>query len=111
LAATFALAAAGKLFDMPGTRSALTQFGVPKDVAAPASYLLPLTELAVAVFLIPSPTGRASAVGALALLVLFALAVGLAGDDHRVLWLHRSALQDRTEEGAVQPDRQRTAGC
>jgi methylamine dehydrogenase accessory protein MauD len=78
LAATFALAAGGKLFDMPGTRSALAEFGVPKAVAAPATYALPLTELAVAVFLIPSPTGRASAVGALALLVVFALAVGLA---------------------------------
>jgi Methylamine utilisation protein MauE/AhpC/TSA family len=78
LAATFALAAVGKLIDMPGTRLALTQFGVPRDVVAPAAYALLLTELAVAVLLIPSPTGRVGAVGALALLVLFALAVGLA---------------------------------
>jgi methylamine dehydrogenase accessory protein MauD len=78
LAVTFALAAAGKLADLAGARASLVQFGVPASLAAPGAVALPLAELAVAVLLAATPTGRIGAATALALLVVFGAAVTAA---------------------------------
>ncbi len=88
LAAVFATAAAGKLLDVPGSRKALADFGVPVRVAAVAGLLLPLAELVVAIALIPQASARWAAIGALVLLLAFiggiagALRRGQAPDCH-----------------------------
>jgi uncharacterized membrane protein YphA (DoxX/SURF4 family) len=48
LAAVFIMAGAAKLTDNPGSRHAITDFGLPAALAAPLGVLLPLAELAVA---------------------------------------------------------------
>jgi hypothetical protein len=75
LGLTFAVAALGKLADPAGLRRTLREFGTPLRLVTPAALLLPLAELAVAVLLLPSPTARLAAAGALALLALFCLAM------------------------------------
>jgi peroxiredoxin/uncharacterized membrane protein YphA (DoxX/SURF4 family) len=71
LAAVFAVAGLAKLADRDGSRQAIIDFGLPA-VAAPAlGLLLPLSELAVSVALVPRPTAWWGATGALTLLVLF----------------------------------------
>jgi methylamine dehydrogenase accessory protein MauD len=78
LAAVFILAGATKLIDPRGTRRALRDFGVPRMLATPMVLLLPLLELAVAAALIPTSLAWYGAWGALALLAVFLLAVGIA---------------------------------
>jgi peroxiredoxin/uncharacterized membrane protein YphA (DoxX/SURF4 family) len=78
LAAVFLLAGATKLIDPFGTRKALRDFGVPAVLARPLVMLLPLLELVVAAMLIPASLVWYGAWGALALLTLFLLAVGVA---------------------------------
>jgi peroxiredoxin/uncharacterized membrane protein YphA (DoxX/SURF4 family) len=78
LAAVFLLAGATKLIDPFGTRKALRDFGVPAVLARPLVLLLPLLELVVAAALIPAGLVWYGAWGALGLLVLFLLAVGVA---------------------------------
>jgi methylamine dehydrogenase accessory protein MauD len=80
LAGVFLVAGLGKLADRAGSRQAIVDFGVPARLSAPLSILLPLAELAVAAALIPTTTAWWSAVGALALLLLFVagIAVNLA---------------------------------
>jgi peroxiredoxin/uncharacterized membrane protein YphA (DoxX/SURF4 family) len=78
LAAVFLLAGATKLIDPFGTRKALRDFGVPAVLARPLVLLLPLLELVVAAALIPAGLVWYGASGALALLTLFLLAVGVA---------------------------------
>ena len=71
LAAVFATAGVGKLLDLPGSRRALADFGVPERAAPIAALLLPLAELATAVALVLHPSARWGAVGALVLLLAF----------------------------------------
>ena len=71
LAAVFAVAGIAKLRDLEGSRAAMRDFGVPGRLAGPAGVLLPLAELAVAVALVPTPSARWAAVGALLLLLAF----------------------------------------
>jgi peroxiredoxin len=78
LAAVFLLAGATKLVDPFGTRKALRDFGVPAMLARPLVLLLPLLELVVAAALIPASLVWYGAWGALVLLTLFLLAVGVA---------------------------------
>jgi uncharacterized membrane protein YphA (DoxX/SURF4 family) len=78
LAAVFATAAAGKLLDVPGSRKALTDFGVPARAAVAGGLALPLAELVIAVALVPSSTARWAAAGALALLLAFIAAIAAA---------------------------------
>jgi peroxiredoxin len=78
LAAVFLLAGAAKLVDPVGSRRALRDFGVPSALARPMVLLLPLLELAVAVALIPARLAWYGARGALALLTVFMIAVGIA---------------------------------
>jgi thiol-disulfide isomerase/thioredoxin len=75
LAAVFAVAAAGKLADLEGSRRALAGFGVPSRLARPLGVLLPVAELAVALALLPAATARAAVIAAGALLVLFVVAI------------------------------------
>jgi peroxiredoxin/uncharacterized membrane protein YphA (DoxX/SURF4 family) len=78
LAGVFLLAGASKLIDPRGTRRALRDFGAPRTLATPMVLLLPLLELAVAAALIPTSVAWYGAWGALALLAVFMLAVGIA---------------------------------
>jgi peroxiredoxin len=77
LALVFAVAGVAKLADRVGSRQAFIDFGVPAALASPAGLLLPLAELGVAGALIPSSTARWGAVGALALLLLFIVGIGI----------------------------------
>jgi peroxiredoxin len=78
LAAVFLLAGATKFVDPLGLRKALRNFGLPDALARPAVVVLPSLELAVAVALIPASVARYGAWGALVLLTVFLLAVGVA---------------------------------
>jgi peroxiredoxin len=78
LAFVFLLAGSTKLVDPVGLRQTWREFGLPAALARPMILLLPLLELTVAVLLIPSVLAWYGACGALALLVVFVLAIGLA---------------------------------
>jgi methylamine dehydrogenase accessory protein MauD len=77
LASVFVVAGTAKLLDLAGSRRALTDFGMPVSLAGPVGFLLPLAELAVALFLIPASTAWWGAVGALVLLLLFVVGIGV----------------------------------
>ncbi|MGD1069683.1 MAG: MauE/DoxX family redox-associated membrane protein [Bryobacteraceae bacterium] len=78
LAAVFLLAGATKFVDPVGTRKALRDFGVPSALAPPGLLLLPMLELAVAATLISTSLAWYGACGALALLIVFLIAAGIA---------------------------------
>ncbi len=78
LAGVFVVAGLAKLADLPGSRRALREFGVPALFAPLLGSLLPVGELAVAVALIIRGSARWGAVAALLLLVMFAVAIGAA---------------------------------
>jgi uncharacterized membrane protein YphA (DoxX/SURF4 family) len=78
LAAIFVVAAIGKLLDLPGSRRSLVGFGVPQRAASVLGTLLPFAELAAAVALVPAPTARWGAVGALGLLLTFVAGIANA---------------------------------
>jgi thiol-disulfide isomerase/thioredoxin len=102
LAGVFALAAVTKLADLRGSREAVAGFGVPEALAAPFGTLLPFAELAVAVALLPSSSARYGAIGAFALLAMFAAAIagamarGEAPDCHCFGQLHSAPAGRRT---------------
>jgi thiol-disulfide isomerase/thioredoxin len=77
LSVIFLVAAGTKLVDPAGGRQALIGFGVPPRVTPALAMALPLAELAVALALIPVSSARFGAVGALLLLLLFVLAIGV----------------------------------
>jgi len=77
LAFVFLVAGAAKLTDREGSRRAVEDFGVPATLATPLGTLLPLLELTVAVTLIPASAALWGASGALALLVLFVIGIGV----------------------------------
>lgn len=76
LAIVFAMAGVGKLLDLPGSRQAMRDFGVPQALAEPAGLLLPLAELLTAILLILQPTAQWG--GVLALLLLLGFIAGIA---------------------------------
>ena len=78
LAAVFAIAAAAKLTDLPGSRQTMRDFGVPERLVGPAARLLPACELLLALGLLPSATAPWAAAGAFALLVVFIAAIAVA---------------------------------
>ena len=63
----FGVAGVAKLADQKGSRSSLTQFGVPAFAVPAAALLLPLAELACAVALLRASWAWWGAAGALAL--------------------------------------------
>jgi methylamine dehydrogenase accessory protein MauD len=77
LAGVFLVAGLAKLTDRPGSRQGLIDFGVPDRLAPSFGVLLPLAELAVAAALIPTSTAWWGALGALALLLLFVVGIGV----------------------------------
>src|SRR3954453_4026370 len=88
LAAVFATAGVGKVFDLPGSRDALRGFGIPEPLARPIGLLLPLAELATAAVLIVHPSAQWPGLAALVLLLAFiggianAMRKGQAPDCH-----------------------------
>jgi peroxiredoxin len=76
LALVFVVSGVAKLADRDGSRRAMADFGVPASLVSPLGLLLPLSELAVAVALVPGTTAWLGAVGALALLLLFIAGIG-----------------------------------
>jgi peroxiredoxin/uncharacterized membrane protein YphA (DoxX/SURF4 family) len=71
LAAVFVLAGVTKLLDLPGSRQAMRDFGLPDPYARYAGVSLPVAELAIAVLLIPRVTAWWGALAALLLLLAF----------------------------------------
>jgi len=102
LAAMFATAAIGKLLDLPGSRRAMEDFGLPRGVAAIGGTLLPFLELAIAVALVVTSTARAGAVAALVLLLGFIAGIarlmrqGAAPDCHCFGQLHSEPVGRET---------------
>jgi len=94
LSLVFFVAGFAKLADLAGSRQAMRDFGVPVALVSPFGALLPLTELAVAVALLPSIFAWRGAIGALVLLLLFVagissnLARGRTPDCHCFGQLH-----------------------
>ena len=78
LAAVFALAGGAKLFDLAGSRRAVTDFGVPARAASAVGLLVPIAEIAAAVALIFHATARWGAALALVLLLTFVAGVANA---------------------------------
>ncbi len=76
LAGVFVVAGIGKLVDLPGSRRAAGEFGVPDRFAPAFSLVLPTAELVVAAALLPVATARWGALGALALLLVFIGGIG-----------------------------------
>ena len=77
LSLVFLVAGVAKLFDPAGGRKALLDFGVPVQATPVLAIALPLAELAIAVALIPTSTALSGAIGALALLLVFVVAIGI----------------------------------
>lgn len=77
LASVFFVAGVMKLVDRVGGRKTLIDFGVPSVLATPFSYLLPISELAVAILLIIQATAWWGGVGALTLLLIFIIAISI----------------------------------
>ena len=102
LVGVFAVAGVAKLADRAGSRQAIADFGVPAPLAAPLGILLALAELAIAGALIPTASAWWAALGALALLLLFAagininLARGRRPDCHCFGQLHSAPAGWRT---------------
>src|SRR5262245_41806355 len=76
LAAVFATAAIAKLRAPERTAETLADFRVTRPLIAPATYALPVAELAIAVLLIPAATAGAAALAAAVLLAAFSTAIG-----------------------------------
>jgi uncharacterized membrane protein YphA (DoxX/SURF4 family) len=77
LATVFVLAGVTKLLDHRGSSKALNNFGLPLGLAQPLSILLSAIEIVVAVALVPVAFAWYGACGALALLSLFAIGIGV----------------------------------
>lgn len=75
IAAVFAIAGLSKLASFVPTRASVVEFGVPASVALPFTVFLIASELAIAVALIPVQTAWYAAIAAVALFVLFSLAI------------------------------------
>ena len=74
----FAVAALTKLADREGTRKAVGEFGAPEWSAGALALLLPLAELTVAGLLLFPETAAYGAIGALVLLAIFSVAIGVS---------------------------------
>jgi len=98
----FAVAAAGKLFDLPGSRKSMTDFGLPAFLAGPFGILLPLAELACTIALVPNQTVSLGAIGIAIMLVvfiagmLFNLARGRKPDCHCFGQIHSEPISAKT---------------
>jgi peroxiredoxin len=78
LALVFGVAGIAKLADRTEGRRSFTNFGVPETLATPLSWLLPFVELIIAATLIPLGTAWWGSIGALAMLSIFTVAIGIS---------------------------------
>jgi len=98
VAAVFLAAALAKLASLRRTWARVRLFGIPEPLSWPVAIALPVTELLIAILLIPDATARAGgALAALALLVFIAaivrlLVCGEAPDCHCFGLLHSSRV-------------------
>lgn len=76
LAGVLILAALTKLGDRPGSRQALTDFGVPPSLVASLATMLPLVELGAGLALVPVASAWWGALAALVLFTVFLAAIG-----------------------------------
>jgi peroxiredoxin len=77
LALVFGIAGFAKVADAANSRRTLIEFGAPEKLATPLGWGLPLFEILVAVALLGVASAWWGAIGALALLLIFALAIGV----------------------------------
>lgn len=102
LAIIFIAAGTAKLFDLEGSRRAVTGFGVPERFASPAALLLPITELAIGLGFILRSTAWWSSIAAIVLLLGFIAAIsvnlakGRTPDCHCFGQLHSAPVSWRT---------------
>ncbi|MFL5906595.1 MAG: MauE/DoxX family redox-associated membrane protein [Solirubrobacterales bacterium] len=78
LAGLFAFAGVAKLFDLKGSRQAMSDFGVPERMAPAAAVVIPLLEIGTAVALVLAPSARWGGVAALTLLLVFCAGIANA---------------------------------
>jgi peroxiredoxin/uncharacterized membrane protein YphA (DoxX/SURF4 family) len=78
LAAVFVVSGFAKLFDFPGSKKSMGDFGVPKPLTASAAVLLPLAELTFAIFLLLDSWAWWGAAGVGALLAVFIIGIGIS---------------------------------
>ena len=102
LASVFAVSGVAKASDFSGTRRTVTDFDAPEWASLPVALLLLVTEVAIAVALVPTSTAHLAGAGAAALLVAFivvttvAIFRGRAPDCHCFGNLHSSPVGWRT---------------
>jgi protein-disulfide isomerase len=77
LSAIFGVAGVTKLIDQRGTRDAVKNFGAPEPLAPALAIALPIVELLIAAGLLVAATTSVSALGALLVLSLFVVAIGV----------------------------------
>jgi len=77
LSVIFGVAGAAKLLDLRGTREAVTNFGVPPSFAKAIAFMLPLTEIGIALGLLFAKSAWQSALAASVLLMMFVVAIGV----------------------------------
>jgi thiol-disulfide isomerase/thioredoxin/uncharacterized membrane protein YphA (DoxX/SURF4 family) len=78
LAVVFITAGVGKLLDLPGSRRAVADFGVPERAARVVGLLLPVAELLIGATLILRPSARWAAIAAFLLLAAFIVGIARA---------------------------------
>jgi peroxiredoxin/uncharacterized membrane protein YphA (DoxX/SURF4 family) len=78
LASILVIAGVAKATDQVGARKALIGFGVPEEFAGLLAWCLPFIEITVALALIPLSTAWIGAISALALMLIFSVAIGLS---------------------------------
>lgn len=102
LAGIFGVAGVAKLMDQPGAEKAVTDFGVPAELAKPATYLLSTAEILLALLLLFTTTSWLGALGALILLLIFIagmiyqLASGKEADCHCFGQLHSERVSPKS---------------
>lgn len=77
LAAVFTVAGVAKLIDREGSRTVITEFGLPVWLAPSLGLLLPIAEIFVAALLIPANTAWWGALGSLVLLLIFNIGISI----------------------------------
>jgi uncharacterized membrane protein YphA (DoxX/SURF4 family)/thiol-disulfide isomerase/thioredoxin len=77
LAAVFLLAGVSKLKDRTGSSKASGDFGLPQALTRPFSFLLSVVEILVSLALVPVDLAWYGACGALALLIVFIIGIGI----------------------------------
>lgn len=102
LAAIFALAGIGKLYDTEGSEKAVKNFGVPESLAKPFAILLPLAEILVAILLLFAEISWFGAIGAFIILLIFIggmlnqMRLGNAPDCHCFGQIHSAPVSKKT---------------